>query len=73
MKAFTTALYMLKFHSFVSQNKAFSIFLFYYAILSSSLIGIIINLLMLNFTNVFRFIGRLLGSYLFIIKIKLIN
>ena len=59
-------------HSFVSQNKAFSIFLFYYAILSSSLIGIIINLIMFNFTNVFRFIGRLLGS-LFIYNKNQIN
>ena len=60
-------------HSFVSQNKAFSIFLFYYAILSSSLIGIIINLIILKFTNVFKFIGRLLGSLFIYNKNQLIN
>jgi hypothetical protein len=59
-------------HSFVSQNKAFSIFLFYYAILSSSIIGIILNLILLNFTDVFKFIGRLLGS-LFIYNKNQIN
>jgi len=59
-------------HSFVSQNKAFSVFLFYYAILSSSIIGIILNLILLNFTDVFKFIGRLLGS-LFIYNKNQIN
>ena len=50
-------------HSFVLQNKNFSIFLFYYAIFSSSILGITINLFRLNFVNVFRFIGRLIGSF----------
>ena len=50
-------------HSFVLQNKNFSIFLFYYAIFSSSILGITINLFRLNFANVFRFIGRLIGSF----------
>ncbi len=50
-------------HSFVLQNKNFSIFLFYYAIFSSSILGITINLFRLNFANVFRFIGRLFGSF----------
>ncbi len=59
-------------HSFVSQNKAFSTFLFYYAILSSSIMGIIINIVIFNFTNVFRFIGRLFGS-LFIYNKNQIN
>ena len=59
-------------HSFVSQNKAFSIFLFYYAILSSSIIGILVNLVLLKFTDVFKFIGRLLGS-LFIYNKNQIN
>ena len=50
-------------HSFVLQNKNFSIFLFYYAIISSSILGFTINLFRLNFVNVFRFIGRFIGSF----------
>ena len=50
-------------HSFVLQNKNFLIFLFYYAIFSSSILGITINLFKLNFVNVFRFIGRFIGSF----------
>ena len=50
-------------HSFVLQNKNFSVFLFYYAIFSSSILGITINLFKLNFVNVFRFVGRFIGSF----------
>mgnify|MGYP006082384883 FL=1 len=50
-------------HSFVLQNKKFSIFFFYYAIFSSGILGITINLFKLNFVNVFRFIGRFIGSF----------
>ena len=58
------ALYMQKYlHSFVSQNKKFSIFLFYYSIFSSSVLGVIINLFKLDFANAFRFFGRFVGSF----------
>ena len=50
-------------HSFVSQNKKFSIFLFYYSIFSSSVLGVIINLLKLDFAKTFRFFGRFVGSF----------
>ena len=50
-------------HSFVSQNKKFSIFLFYYSIFSSSILGVIINLLKLDFAKTFRFFGRFVGSF----------
>ena len=59
-------------HSFVSHNQKFSIIFFYYSIFSSSILGIIVNLLTLNFTKSFRFIGRFIGSF-FIYTRKEIN
>ena len=59
-------------HSFVSQNKEFSIILFYYSIFSSSILGVSINLLKLDFMKTFRFFGRLIGSF-FIYNRKEIN
>ena len=59
-------------HSFVSQNKSLSIFLFYYSIFSSSILGILMNLLSLNINKIFRFFGRLIGSF-FIFSRKEIN
>jgi hypothetical protein len=50
-------------HSFVSHNQKFSIFLFYYSIFSSSILGMIINLLKLDFTKTLRFFGRFIGSF----------
>lgn len=59
-------------HSFVSHNKSLSIFLFYYAIFSSSILGILINLLSLNINKIFRFLGRFIGS-LFLFSREEIN
>jgi hypothetical protein len=50
-------------HSFVSHNQKFSIFLFYYSIFSSSILGMIISLLKLDFAKTLRFFGRFIGSF----------
>jgi hypothetical protein len=49
-------------HSFVSQNKKFSIFIFYYSIFSSSILGIIITILKFDFLKSVNLIGRMYGS-----------
>jgi len=59
-------------HSFVSQNKSLSILLFYYSVFSSSFFGILINFFLLNINKVFKFLGRLIGSF-FIFSEKEIN
>ena len=59
-------------HSFVSQNKSLSILLFYYSVFSSSIFGILINFFLLNISKVFKFFGRLIGSF-FIFSKKEIN
>ena len=49
-------------HSFVSQNKKFSIFIFYYSIFSSSLLGLIITIFKFDFLKSGNLIGRICGS-----------
>ena len=48
--------------SFVSQNKKFSIFIFYYSIFSSSLLGLIITIFKFDFFKSVNLIGRICGS-----------
>ena len=57
--------------SFIKANiKNFSILLYYYSIISSSIIGISLNLLIFNIKEVFRYSGRIFGSLSYFKNIK---
>ena len=52
-------------HSYVRIFEKLSLAAFYYAILSSSFLGIIKSIITFNFRDVFRFFGRFLGMFTF--------
>jgi len=47
--------------SFVKTHKEFSLLLFYYSIISSSVIGVILNIFFFNYKKIFNYIGRIVG------------
>ena len=57
--------------SFIKANiKNFSILLYYYSVISSSIIGISLNLLIFDMKEIFRYSGRIIGSFSYFKNIK---
>lgn len=51
--------------SFVKKHKEFSLILFYYSIISSSVVGVLLNIIFFNYKKICNYIGRLYGLLIY--------